>query len=36
MVVSENGKEAGMSLEWNEVGMVIPIPTFGSTEESIQ
>ena len=35
-VIRRNGMKSGMSQEWNEAGMVIPIPTFGFTEESIQ
>ena len=36
MVLDGNGMESGMSLEWNKAGMVISIPMFGFTEESIQ
>ena len=36
MVLSRNGMESGMSMEWNKAGMVIPILTFGFTKESIQ
>ena len=35
MVLHKNGMESGMSLEWNQAGIVISIPTFGFTEESI-
>ena len=36
MALGKNGMESGMALEWNEVGIVIFIPMFGFTEESIQ
>ena len=34
MVLRRNGMESGMSLEWNQAGIVISIPMFSFTEES--